>query len=237
MRGNNRITTYNLLGDLLHLVYPNSCLVCKKELGKFENHICSFCDLGLTKTNYQNFEEPTDMDRLFWGRIKIKQTYSHLFFEKTKASQNLLFSLKYEHNFPLGLYFGKRIGAILRTLPSFSDADVFIPVPLHPQKKFVRGYNQSEALTAGICEGLNGTIDLHSITRIRHSESQTKKSRFDRWSNVEEVFHVRNSIKKYKHVVLVDDVITTGATIEAIARSITKENPDALISVVTLAIA
>ena len=236
MRRSNRLAKHNFWADFLHLVFPNKCLVCKRELSKLEDHICSFCDLGLTTTNFQYFEEPTDMDKLFWGRIKINKTYSHLFFEKNKASQSLLFSLKYEHNLPLGVYFGKRIGAVINTIPSFSDVDAFIPVPLHPKKKFIRGYNQSEALARGICEGVNGKMDLNSVTRIRPSETQTKKSRFDRWDNVNEIFHVRNSIKKYKHIVLVDDVITTGSTIEAITRSIVKQSPDALVSVVTLAI-
>ena len=236
MRRSNRLVKHNVWADFLHLVFPNKCLVCKKELSKLEDHICSFCDLGLTKTNFQYFEEPTDMDKLFWGRIQINNTYSHLFFEKTKASQDLLFSLKYEHNFPLGVYFGKRIGAIINSIPSFSDVDVFIPVPLHPKKQFIRGYNQSEALASGICEGVNGKIDLNSVTRIRPSETQTKKSRFDRWENVNEIFRVHNSIKKYNHIVLVDDVITTGSTIEAITRALIKENPDILVSVITLAI-
>lgn len=237
MEGISRLSAKILWGDLLHLVFPNACLVCAKELSKAENHICSLCDIGLVNTNFQHFEEPTDMDKLFWGRIKIHKTYSHLFFEKSKAAQDLLFGLKYRNNFPLGVYFGERIGEIINAVPSFNDVDAFIPVPLHPKKKFMRGYNQSEALARGICRSVNGTLDLHSVMRIRPSETQTKKSRFDRWENVNEIFHLNNSIKKYKHVVLVDDVITTGSTIEAMARVLLKENTDILISVVTLAIA
>lgn len=177
------------------------------------------------------------MDQLFWGRIHIHKTYAHLFFEKTKTTQHVLFNLKYKNNPNLGLFFGKEIGKCLSEQDAFSDVDVYIPVPLHPRKLFLRGYNQSEVLARGICAHLNAKMDTTSIVRTAHSESQTKKSRFQRWDNVNEIFRVKNSVSAYKHIVLVDDVITTGSTVEAIAQTLLKKNPKLLISVVTLAIA
>ena len=233
----SNIKRLSILNDLSHLVYPNHCLVCKNELSKNESHICSFCQSDLTRTSFQLYKEATSMDKLFWGRIPIYKTYAHLFFEKDKASQTILFNLKYRNNPQLGIYFGKEIGKVLQTINDFHSVDAYIPVPLHPKKAFIRGYNQSQVLTQGICEQLDVKMDTTTIVRTKHSETQTKKSRFQRWDNVNEIFKVKNTILSYKHIVLVDDVITTGSTIESIAQTLLKKNPKLSISVVTLAIA
>jgi len=231
------IKQLKFLNDLSHLVYPNLCLVCEKELSINESHICTFCNKDLALTSFHLYDEATSMDKLFWGRIQIHKTYTHLFFEKDKASQTILFNLKYKNSPQLGVYFGKEIGRALKTLKSFNSVDAYIPVPLHPKKAFIRGYNQSEVLAKGICETLNAKLDVSTIIRTKHSETQTKKSRFQRWENVNEVFKVKKAVLSYKHIVLVDDVITTGSTIESVAQTLLKKNPDLLISVVTLAIA
>jgi len=114
---------------------------------------------------------------------------------------------------------------------------VLIPVPLHFKKEFIRGYNQSEVLAKGIAEVLAVPVDIKSIIRNKHTETQTKKSRFQRWENVDSIFEVKPGLNKYKHVVLVDDVITTGSTMEALIQAINKHHPQLEISVVTLAIA
>lgn len=176
------------------------------------------------------------MDKLFWGRIEVHKTYAHLYFEKEKASQHVLFSLKYQNNPTIGHYFGKLMGERLKTMPSFDNVDVFIPAPLHPKKEFLRGYNQSEALAKGMEESLNINVDLTSVIRSKHGSTQTKKNRFQRWDNVQSTFTTKKSIKAYKHVVLVDDVITTGSTMESIAQSIRDIHPEVRISIVTLAI-
>ena len=237
MHAEKTVKRFSIWGDLTHLVFPNICLVCEKELPKSETHTCSFCRSELTVTNFHLFSEPTDMDKLFWGRISIHKTYTHLFFEKSKASQHILFNLKYKHNSDIGIVFGKEVGARLKTITAFDSVDAYIPIPLHPKKKFIRGYNQSEALAKGICEELKAKLDVNAIIRTKHSETQTKKSRFQRWDNVNKIFKVNDSIMNYKHIVLVDDVITTGSTVEAVAHALLKKNPKLLISVVTLAIA
>lgn len=225
------------MGDLIHLIFPYHCLVCENEISRYEHHICAFCDENLPLTNFHLQEDATNMDKLFWGRIAIHKTYSYLFFEKNKASQHVLFNLKYKNNFELGVFFGQRIGDKLMTMKAFDSVDVYIPVPLHPKKQFIRGYNQSEAIAKGICQSLNTKLDLNSVKRTQHSETQTKKSRFQRWDNVNEIFQVSDTVRNYKHIVLVDDVITTGSTLEAVSATLLKKNPDLLISVVTLAIA
>ena len=223
--------------DLLHLIYPDQCLVCELELSVHEKQLCSFCFQNISMTNFHLFNDATIMDKLFWGRVKVENTYAHLFFEKNKTSQDILFSLKYRNNSEVGVYFGDQIGLILNNLEKYSSIDAIIPVPLHPKKEFVRGYNQSEAIARGIASGFPKTLDLKTIKRIKHSESQTKKSRFKRWDNVNESFKIKSSIKLYKHILLVDDVVTTGSTLESIIVALRKRNPELLISVATLAIA
>ncbi len=232
-----RLKSSSVISDLSHLVFPNTCVACEKELTKNERFICSFCSMNLSPTNFHLYKEATSMDQLFWGRVNIKKTYAHLFFEKHKTTQHILFTLKYKNNDQIGQYFGGEIGKNLQQIPEFHNVDAYIPVPLHPKKEFIRGYNQSEALAKGICQQLNSQLDTNSVTRIRHSSSQTKKSRFQRWDNVDSIFKAKNTLLKYNHVVLVDDVITTGSTIESLVHAMLKKNPKLSISVVTLAIA
>lgn len=226
-----------ILDDILHLIYPNCCIGCDRELSKSEDYLCSICSTEISPTNFHLYTEPTEMDKLFWGRKKVHQTYAHLFFEKEKASQSVLFSIKYQSNPDLAVYFGEKIGQVIRTVPKFKDVDAILPVPLHPKKLFIRGYNQSLALAEGLHQSFPVKVDEKAIVRSVHSESQTKKSRFQRWDNVGTIFKVNKSIEKYKHVLIIDDVITTGSTVEAMMNALHEINPDLLISVVTLAIA
>jgi len=227
----------SFISDIGNLIFPNSCLACEKELSRFEKHLCSFCKSDLPLTNFQFFKEPTPTDKLFWGRAELSFTYSHLFFEKNKISQAVLFNLKYKNKPELGIYFGREIGNALRSHPSVSNVDALIPVPLHHKKEFIRGYNQSDVLTAGMAEALKIPMDKSTVKRTEHSASQTKKTRFQRWDNVNEIFRVTNKIADYNHIVLVDDVITTGSTLESIIQAIRKKKPAIQISVVTLAVA
>lgn len=227
----------NIIIDLLHLIYPDQCLVCENELSVHEKQLCSFCFQNISMTNFHLFDDASIMDKLFWGRVKVENTYAHVFFEKNKTSQDVLFSLKYRNNAEVGIYFGEQIGSILNNSEKYSSVDAIIPVPLHPKKAFIRGYNQSEALAKGIASSFLKPLDIKTIKRIKHSESQTKKSRFQRWENVNESFKIKPSIKRYKHILLVDDVITTGSTLESIIVALRTRNPELLISVATLAIA
>jgi len=225
------------LDDLIHLIFPSTCLICENELASSEKDICSFCDSNLNRSNYHLFSEATPMDKLFWGRADIKATYTHLIFDKNKGSQNVLFNLKYKNNPELGVHFGTRMAVEMKQMTAFESVDSLIPVPLHYKKAFIRGYNQSEVIADGISEVLGIPVDTTSIIRTKHTETQTKKSRFQRWDNVDSIFDIKSNLKKYKHVVLVDDVITTGSTMEALIQSIHQHHPKLEISVVTLAIA
>jgi competence protein ComFC len=223
--------------NMIHLIFPHACLACKKELAPSEGHICGFCMNDLSFTHYQDYTEPTPMDKLFWGRVKVTSTYAHFSFEKNKASQEILFGLKYKNNTHVGIHFGKEIGKLMSVHPSFPKSAVIIPVPLHPKKQFIRGFNQSEVIARGISETSLIPMDLRLVTRNKHSETQTKKDRFERWDNVSSIFSVSDKIKPIDHVIIVDDVITTGSTVESLIRSLRSKSPSLSVSVVTLAIA
>ncbi len=236
MRSTSFIKRGGILNDIRHLIFPQKCLSCEGELTRAENSICSLCTMNFTETNFHLSNEPTSMDKIFWGRISIEKTFALFFFEKEKTTQKVLFQLKYKNNPAVGHYFGKEIAKRIKLNSDFDDVDVFIPIPLHPKKEFTRGYNQSEALALGITQELGAKMDTHSLKRVQHGVSQTKKSRLERWNSIQSTFQIKNSIKKYKHIVLVDDVITTGSTIEVIAKSIREKHPTVRISVVTLAL-
>lgn len=228
---------FKILQDLTHLIYPNNCLVCESELIEGKSNICSFCDQNIVKTNHHLMSEPSDMDRLFWGRVETESTYAFMVFKKETVSQTILFNLKYKNNAKLGVYFGKRIGKELMQRTSCEPFDAIIPVPLHPKKKFIRGYNQSEQLALGISESMKIPINTQILIRKKHTSSQTSKTRFERWDNVSNVFDTHAKLVELKHVMLVDDVITTGSTIENLILLLKEAHPKIKVSVVTLAIA
>lgn len=227
----------NWVDSIGHLIYPNSCIICQEELVSNITSVCPFCYKDLYFTYFERYEEPTILDQLFWGRVQLKATYSMLFFEKGKNVKPILHALKYKDKPEIGIQFGKLIGQKIKPLTQFQDLDALIPVPLHYQKKFIRGYNQSEKLAEGISEILNIPVDADFLKRNKNTETQTKKNRFLRWDNVQNKFSIKINSKNYKHIAIVDDVITTGATLEAIIQEIQKNNPEVCISVISLAIA
>ncbi len=218
-------------------MFPEGCLVCNTELTHNEQHFCTFCREECHLTNFHRFEEPSPMDQLFWGRVHVTATYAHLQFHKNKASQKVLFNLKYNNNQELGRHFGRDIAKNLQHVSEMEDVGAIVPIPLHYRKQFTRGYNQSKVLAEGLSEILHLPIEDKSVKRVRHHSSQTRLSRFKRWDNVQGLFSVHPGIRKYQHLLIVDDVITTGSTIESLIQSICKIAPEMKISVVTLAIA
>lgn len=231
------LTRSSIFRDLVHLIYPSTCVSCGNELTGNEVHICSICDDDLTETSYHLFEAPTPFDKLFWGRVELNSTFALFSFTKGSVLQRLLFQFKYHHTQTIGTLFGERIGFRISSVSKYDSIDVLLPVPLHSKKEFTRGYNQSLALANGISKATNLLVDTKVLKRQRNNSTQTKKDRFDRWDNVSSVFSVSDEIKKYKHVAIVDDVVTTGSTIEALVRAIQKIHPEVEISILTLAIA
>ena len=216
------------------MIFPKVCHACGKSLYKKEDCICTHCLYHLPKTNYHLYPD-NPVVKLFWGRTHIFSASSMFSFSKGGKVQNLIHQLKYRGKKEIGTSLGKHYGNELKTSPMFSSADVVIPVPLHIKKLKKRGYNQSETFAQGIAESMKAENPAGVLIRARASETQTRRSRFARWKNVETVFKVAAPEKLHgKHILLVDDVVTTGSTLEACANKVL-EVPGTKVSVATIA--
>lgn len=204
-----------MLQDFLALIYPRNCVSCGNSLFKHEEQVCNYCYLNLPKTNFHKHQR-NPVDALFYGRTPILLASSFYLFQKKGSIQKILHAIKYKHNKDLAVLVGKWYAENLKGNSIISKADFIIPVPLHIKKIKIRGYNQSEEFARGLAEGLKISLNTSVLKRKTFTDTQTKKSKYERWENVEDVFELSTAeILKYKHIVLVDDVITTGATIEA----------------------
>jgi ComF family protein len=209
-----RKSTFGSFGSgLLHLFYPRLCEGCRKPLVKGEDVICIRCETFLARTNYHHIQENETASRLS-GRIPFVSATSFAYFAKDSLMQHLIHGLKYKGKEHIGVYLGRELGRSIGSLDWQIDA--IVPVPLYKKKQFTRGYNQSILIAEGISRELNVPVLTNVITRIRHTESQTDKSREERINNVNNAFALKDfKVIEGKHLLLVDDVLTTGATLEA----------------------
>ncbi len=206
------------LSDFITLIYPRVCMACGESLLKHEECICSQCIYYLPKTNFHK-EKENEVSKLFWGRVEIQSACAFYYFKKQSKVQNLLHQLKYKGQKQVGVKLGSLYGVELKQDKKFEDINLIIPVPLHPDKEKKRGYNQSEMFAIGLSQTMHAPAESSLLIRNFASETQTKKSKYNRWENVKSIFEVTDIEKlKDKHILLVDDVITTGATIEACAQ-------------------
>ena len=186
--------------------------------------MCTVCRHDLPLTDY-NFSEENPVDRTFYGRIRIKKASSFLFFSKYGVVKNLLHNLKYKNQESIGLFLGDWYGNILSKDNALKPIDVVIPVPLHPKKLRKRGYNQVDDFAKRIAHHLNTSFSNQMLIKTANTRTQTKKDRLFRWQNAQDLYEPLNiELLKNKTVLLVDDVITTGATIEACAKALQKAN-------------
>lgn len=211
------IAAADAVEDLFSLFFPKYCLGCGEPLTREEENLCTFCLFHLPRTFFH--QDPTNAAaRVFWGRVRLESAVSFLFFHKGGNVQELLHQLKYQGRKEIGRYLGRLYALELSDSRLLSQVDLIIPVPLHPRKLRKRGYNQSQCFAEGLA-GITGIpVMANILVRKAHSSTQTKKSRYERWENVEDIFGVvKPELIRGRHVLLVDDVITTGATIEACA--------------------
>jgi ComF family protein len=221
------------LNDFINLLYPLQCELCDISLNTFEKSICTKCLFELPRTNY-HLDTDNEVARMFWGRVDIEHATAWYYFQKGGSVQKLLHRFKYHNRKNIGYDLGCLIGQALGNTV-FNDIDVIIPVPLHKKQFKKRGFNQSEILANGLSKGLNKPVDKTILFRTLSNSSQTNKRRYERWKNVKGIFCLKRSETiKNKHVLLVDDVITTGATIEACVETLKKGN-NVKISVFALA--
>ena|SRR6218665_1914358 len=223
--------------DFLQLIYPQYCYSCNDELVGSKSGICAVCESELQYTLFENYEGSSPLDQLFWGRVKLEKTFALLYFTKSGASQRILHDLKYNFRSELGMYYGLEMGTRLKRLDILNDLSGIIPVPLHPKKQFIRGYNQAEKIANGISEVLGVPVEHQMLRRKIFSESQTKKGFLARWDTMQQVFKASKQQGKTGHFLLVDDVITTGSTLEVCVKELQQKYPGIRISVASLAIA
>lgn len=228
--------TNRQLESMLHLIFPMLCPNCRSELLEGEQVLCTHCRLKLPETHY-HMDPENRTAKLFWGRLNLNFAASYLFFRKGALVQKCMFLLKYKNRPDIGQKLGEWYGYSLREANLFSEPGMVIPVPLHATRLAERGYNQAEAIAEGLAEALEWEMEPAVLIRKRATQSQTKKSRHERWTNVGTAFELREADRiRGQHIILVDDVVTTGATVEACCRTLQLGQPRT-VSLITLAIA
>jgi ComF family protein len=227
---------YHLLDDFLSLLFPRLCHACGNHLLRNENLLCTECFVSIPRTNYHlSYDNP--VAQLFWGRCTLEKAAAFSFYSKGSRIRKLIHNLKYKGIREIGYEMGKIYAIALKSSGFTNDIDIIVPVPLHPSKKRIRGFNQSEEISIGVADVTGLPVEFKALKRIAVSDTQTKRTRYDRWMNVEGIFAISDAdIFKGKHILLVDDVITTGSTIESCTNELLKiENVK--VSVIALAVA
>lgn len=212
----------SVFSDFFALFYPEVCLACNRVLLKHEDVICNFCDIELPKTLFHTMKD-NPLEKTFWGRVKLESVAARCYFRKKSKIQRLMHRLKYKGAKEIGIIIGEKYGHELLENSIFRSVNVIVPIPLHPDKERIRGYNQSEMFGIGLSKSMNIPQDTKHFLKATSTESQTKKNRYNRWENVKEIFTIEDEdFFKGKHILLIDDIITTGATIEAAAQMLLK---------------
>lgn len=220
--------------DFISLIFPNLCVCCNNNLLKGEDLICIGCLLKLPKTNY-HLERDNILEKKFWGKVDIQRVSSFLHYNKHSDVQFLLSKLKYKGQKEIGVVLGKYAAADIAGSDFANSVDLIVPVPLHRNRLKQRGYNQSLCIAQGLSEVTNIPIDHNNLYRTIENPTQTNKSTYERWKNTEGIFELKNgNLFDNKHILLVDDVLTTGSTMIACIEAI-KNKSNAKISVFTLA--
>lgn len=208
--------------SLLQLAFPQVCAGCGSDLLQVNQLLCLHCLEVLPATTF-HLHNNNPVEKLFWGRMPVTYGTSQYYFTKESLVQRLMHQFKYKGNKDLGLFMGRMMGHQLKESNRFLEVDALVPLPLFPKKERKRGYNQATILCEGIAEVLQKPIIERAVIRTMHTESQTKKNRVQRWENMKDHFRLVNETAlKDRHVLLVDDVITTGATLEACGQEILK---------------
>jgi len=228
------VAMLKIINDFFNLIYPNICVICDEKLVTGEQMFCTNCLSDIPKTNFDDIRN-NPVAELFWGRAKLEGAISLFYFNSGSKYRKLLHKLKYSGQKDIGIKLGRMLGDCISKTP-LSLVDVILPVPLHPKRLRTRGYNQSEYIADGIAQVIDKPVLNEIMERKIFNVSQTGKGRLDRWTNVEGIFNVKNPyVLIKKHVLLVDDIVTTGSTLEACAISLLNA-ADCTVSVSTLAV-
>lgn len=230
------IAIKRLAEDTINLLFPLLCNACGTHLHYGEKEICSHCLYDLPYTDFHLYPD-NPVAKQFWSRIPFNAAMAMLYFKKGNKVQQLVHGLKYKGKTETGRLLGHLLGQKLLQNPAYAGISAIVPVPLHARKEKQRGYNQSLFIAKGIAEVLDVPVKNANLLRQKATSSQTKKSRYTRHENMESVFEVRHPEElKDGHILLVDDVITTGSTLEACGQTLLNIGVKKL-SIATLAFA
>ncbi len=222
--------------DLTELFFPTLCITCGDRLISQENFLCMNCWYDLPVTNF-HLKRDNKVAQLFWGRVEIENATSFFSYKKGSRYQQLIHFIKYKGLKELGFETGRRFGFELANSINFNAVDIVVPIPLHPKKQKMRGFNQSNWIAKGVAASLQKPVSSKNLFRQIHTSTQTRKNRFERWQNVEGIFGIKEPEKfRNKHILLIDDVVTTGSTLEACAFQLLKTE-NTKVSIATLAFA
>lgn len=210
------------ISDFLHLFFPHNCEGCGSDILREDHFLCTRCIHHLPETNFISTAF-NPIEKLFYGRLPLTAAGAAYYFTKESLLQHILIQLKYKANPEAGYFLGRMMGYALEKTERFQAVDMLIPLPLNPKKEQQRGYNQANLICKGITEIWRRPIETDAVNRILFTETQTRQNRVSRWQNMEGVFSVTDPrLLENKHILLIDDVITTGATLEACGSVILK---------------
>ena len=222
--------------SFFQLIFPRQCAVCGKLLHEGEEVLCLKCNMDMPRTNYHRLKD-NPVERMFWGKVPLERATSYFFYRKGGDYRRILHQLKYGGRKDYGEIMGRFMAAELMPTDFFQGVDVIVPVPLHPRKQQKRGYNQSEYIARGVSAVTGIGMDTSVVVRIKHTDTQTRKFTYERWENVEGIFLLHHPGQfTGKHILIIDDVLTTGATITACADAF-QAVEGVRISILTLAVA
>jgi len=226
----------NILNDINSILAPRVCFGCNAHLNRGEKLICTTCRNDLPLTDY-TFNDENPVDRIFYGRINIKKASSMLYFSENGIVRELIHHLKYKNQEQIGTFLGDWYGQILKDNGELKNAiDVIIPVPLHKKKLRKRGYNQVASFAERLAFHLNAEYVDNILVKTANTKTQTKKGRIGRWQNIKDLYILsdHNALRN-KNVLLVDDVITTGATMENCAK-VLSQAPNTNVYIASMAV-
>ncbi len=213
---------YDLWDDVISLLFPRLCHGCGNQLLRNEKVICTECYVLIPRTNFHLMPD-NPVEKLFWGRCSVERAAAFSYYTRDSRIRRMIHHLKYSGAAETGMELGRIYGNSLKNSVFLNGIDLMIPVPLHPSKVRQRGYNQSELISRGISEATGIPVNTGILKRTTVTSTQTRKSRYERWINVNDIFRVSDKAGiEGKHILIVDDVITTGSTIEACAEEILK---------------
>jgi ComF family protein len=215
------ISLHEIKDSFLHLLFPHICDGCGSDMLGKESTLCMRCMEAMPETNFE-LHADNPVEKKFWGRLPLLQATAQYYFTRESLMQHLMHQFKYKRNRELGFQLGKMMGESVKRSGRFV-VDALVPLPLFPAKEKRRGYNQATILCEGMAESLQVQVLKEVVIRSQHTDTQTKKGRIERWQNMEGKFIlVKPEAISDKNVLLIDDVVTTGATLEACGAELLK---------------